>query len=1307
VENRYIFRQKANGEIMTVEEMANTPELAQGWVSSVVTDSNGEAITELLPYGKYVVVERQPLAGYDLPHAIEQWVDSQVYWNPITKDFVGTVGGDGMGNDGGLGIEYNPPSSTPTISQANLVKNKVMNALGTNKVYDEAYRGWITEEHYQSLLTYYDTFVNTPHYVDKDGNLYDEWGDPITPENGTLMTKDAAINMAMDLCSNMYDQYVAIDYDPDQVVEIGGDVYQEHKDEYEAAHGKPLEKVDEITYPLYIQNQTTKRYIQIVKKDAVSDKLIPLNDFYFKVWDCTRERWVEDNRNSATLGPVDVWQTNAKGEAVGVNGEDLAGKANLVDFLEFGEKGYDIYEIHTHSGYYLSETPVHFDFNYDSYKPGEPVIVEFHNNPVLGNATLQKAGEGPTSIVENEDGTTSIQFSDVNLKGAIFGVYVDDNQPVRAKDEDGTIRENRNPKRNYSYAVDTEYAETTRTLTFTASDTLNAGALVETIMTDENGIIKTSNLYEGKYYFKELYSPVGYELEESQIPFEIRDTHNKPFEPEDENLNPRSPTATNPDPAITTPNLDYQPEKDRLGAVEPAQNPTLEPLEMVFVSAYNKRQQLDLDIIKRFVMPVDGATLDWTGTKVAVYANEDIKNPNYVPPEPEPPTDGQFDKTLPEDNTSGQPDKTSPEDSASGQSDKISPEDSTSGQSDKPLPEEESPPQQPEPEPEFLYRKDQLIQEFEIADPHGYVLKTQELPFGKYYAKITKLPATVICRTEKFEFPIFLPPESQSSEAPEKPDVLEESAPTTGTFDIDLTKYFVWAWDAEHEKDHIAETPSGMFQDITFGLYNRKEIKNAATGAVLVPKDTLLNLFSFDENGKGITKVYDEQGNVVSYACNHLPIGDYYIKELTTYPGYILNLDEFDFRFYPNQEEDKKVHIIAVSASTEKKPILNRPDGTPELPDQPTPPEPEPPPEPEKPSKPKDPPPPKGNLELTKTDVSDGMLIPNCGVQILDENMQLVFQGYTGTEGKVVFTLSPGKYYYREFDAPAGYQIDDTPFPFEIRWDGDIVKATMTNEKATGQLELTKTDVSTGKTIPDCGVEILDETGKILFQGRTDENGVVVFPNLPTGKYYYREFDAPEGYLLDSTQFPFEIKETGEIVKAVMTNERKPSYLELTKTDVSTGKTIPDCGVEILDETGNVLFQGRTDGDGTVKFQLPIGKYFYREFDPPAGYLLDDTPFPFEIRENGEIVKAVMTNEPKVGQMIPSYTPDGGSDELTGKPPKPGDPSVPQTGENWLSTYVGIGVLSASTLSTIGLLIWFWRDRKTMKQQEEENEHET
>ena len=124
--------------------------------------------------------------------------------------------------------------------------------------------------------------------------------------------------------------------------------------------------------------------------------------------------------------------------------------------------------------------------------------------------------------------------------------------------------------------------------------------------------------------------------------------------------------------------------------------------------------------------------------------------------------------------------------------------------------------------------------------------------------------------------------------------------------------------------------------------------------------------------------------------------------------------------------------------------------------------------------------------------------------------MELVFQGYTNKDGVVIFSLSPGKYYYREFDPPEGYQIDDTPFPFEIRWDGDIVKAVMTNEKATGRLELTKTDVSTGKPIPDCGVEILTKPGKSCSRDGRIKTALLFSPtylpaNISTGNLTRRK----------------------------------------------------------------------------------------------------------------------------------------------------------------------------------------------------------
>ena len=98
----------------------------------------------------------------------------------------------------------------------------------------------------------------------------------------------------------------------------------------------------------------------------------------------------------------------------------------------------------------------------------------------------------------------------------------------------------------------------------------------------------------------------------------------------------------------------------------------------------------------------------------------------------------------------------------------------------------------------------------------------------------------------------------------------------------------------------------------------------------------------------------------------------------------------------------------------------------------------------------------------------------------------------------------------------------------------------------TGKIIITKKDVSNGKVIPDCEIEILDENKKVLFRGKTDKNGIVEFEKLPYGKYFYREFNAPNGYILDEMPFAFEIKENGEIIKAEMTNkpiEKTPGYI--------------------------------------------------------------------------------------------------------------------------------------------------------------------
>lgn len=107
--------------------------------------------------------------------------------------------------------------------------------------------------------------------------------------------------------------------------------------------------------------------------------------------------------------------------------------------------------------------------------------------------------------------------------------------------------------------------------------------------------------------------------------------------------------------------------------------------------------------------------------------------------------------------------------------------------------------------------------------------------------------------------------------------------------------------------------------------------------------------------------------------------------------------------------------------------------------------------------------------------------------------------------------------------------------------DEPIVLLELKNHLVKGNAELTKTDVSDGKTLQNTGIRILDKDKIVVIEGKTDNQGQFIFEKLPKGVYYFQEFDAPSGYQLDETPIQFEIKEEGEIVKCTMTNQLIPN----------------------------------------------------------------------------------------------------------------------------------------------------------------------
>ena len=252
-------------------------------------------------------------------------------------------------------------------------------------------------------------------------------------------------------------------------------------------------------------------------------------------------------------------------------------------------------------------------------------------------------------------------------------------------------------------------------------------------------------------------------------------------------------------------------------------------------------------------------------------------------------------------------------------------------------------------------------------------------------------------------------------------------------------------------------------------------------------------------------------------------------------------------------------------------------------------------------------------FEITKTDISTGELIPDCTFEILNENNEQVITGTTDENGIAHFQLAIGKYFYREISAPDIYEIDDTPYPFEITENDDIVKAEMTNKKKSGSIKVTKT--TTGNLniegIKFYATGISDTNKDLKFEAVTDENGIALFNKLVIGKYVITEDGStvPAAYLTaDEQEVTVEYNTTAE-VKVI--NEEKTGSIKVQKRTEGQ-KNVSDIKFYLRgtsDSGREINIPATTDKDGVAVFEnVPIGTYSIIEDEEtvPYGYLVAD-----------------------------------------------------------------------------------------------------
>ena len=115
----------------------------------------------------------------------------------------------------------------------------------------------------------------------------------------------------------------------------------------------------------------------------------------------------------------------------------------------------------------------------------------------------------------------------------------------------------------------------------------------------------------------------------------------------------------------------------------------------------------------------------------------------------------------------------------------------------------------------------------------------------------------------------------------------------------------------------------------------------------------------------------------------------------------------------------------------------------------------------------------RGSLRILKLDKGTETPLQGAGYRVLNAAGEEIASDYTDENGEVVFeNLAYGEYTYQEFEAPAGFVLDDSIYSFSILEDGVEIVKQHDNRPKEGSITIYKTDEA-GRPLP--GVTFLLE----------------------------------------------------------------------------------------------------------------------------------------------------------------------------------------------------------------------------------------
>ena len=263
----------------------------------------------------------------------------------------------------------------------------------------------------------------------------------------------------------------------------------------------------------------------------------------------------------------------------------------------------------------------------------------------------------------------------------------------------------------------------------------------------------------------------------------------------------------------------------------------------------------------------------------------------------------------------------------------------------------------------------------------------------------------------------------------------------------------------------------------------------------------------------------------------------------------------------------------------------------------------------------------------------------------------------TNKNGEAVIKDLPlGKYRVKETKAPAGFVLNpdsqEVSFIYKDQNTPEIEeKLKFSNERQKVELSVEKQDAETGKALKGAtfglynkeaissGDKVIVKADTLLQEITSNEKGKAAFTlDLPLGRYYVKELQAPAGYVSSDEILEFDATYQGQDVKTIklkFVKKNQPTTVEVTKADITTGTELDGASMSVLDKDGNVIdsWTSVKDSPHVIK-RLQVGKtYILREELAPYGYLRA-TDVEFTISDTAEVQKVKMEDEVPVARLL-------------------------------------------------------------------------